>query len=125
MSGLRHPTAREFELYVLGALDPAAVPSFEAHCAACAGCAAGLAGEARLELAFEQVAKRSLRASVLRPGRAAAYGAAGLLAMAAAVMLFVGRPSVSTAGEGSGAAARRPMNDGAILDAYNDALDAG
>jgi anti-sigma factor RsiW len=124
MSG-RHATSAELELYVLGALDPARVEAFEAHCAACPSCAAALTGEARLEMAFEQVGKRSLRGSVLRPLRAAAYGAAGLLTMAAAVFLVIGRAPASATGEGTAATSHHPMDDGAILDARNDALDGG
>jgi hypothetical protein len=129
MSG-RHATSAELELYVLGALDAARVESFEGHCAECAACAEALAGEARLEMAFEQVGRRGRRlrpslAPVLRPLRAAAYGAAGLLAMAAAVAFLVGHAPAST-GEGAAASQHHSaMDDGAILDARNDALDGG
>jgi hypothetical protein len=121
-----HATSAELELYVLGALAGEQAERVEAHCVQCAACAAALAGEARLETAFEQVAVRSTRVSTVRATRAAAYGAAGLLAMAAAVALWIGHPS-GTAGEG-GATASAPhhaMDDGAILDALNDALDGG
>ena len=130
MSG-HHATAAELEAYVLGALDAGRVDTFEAHCAECAACAGALAGEARLEVAFETVARRPSRVvPVARPLRAAAYGAAGLVAMAAAVLLWVGHspaPSLSGAstGEGTAAAAHHAMGDGAILDARNDALDGG
>jgi hypothetical protein len=124
-----HATSAELELYVLGALTGVRAERVEAHCVRCAECAAALAGEARLETAFEQVATRSARASTARATRAAAYGAAaaGLLAMAAAVAVWVGRMPGAT-GEG-GATASAPhhasMDDGAILDAFNDALDGG
>jgi hypothetical protein len=124
-----HATSAELELYVLGALAGKQAERVEAHCVRCDACAAALAGEARLETAFEQVAVRSMQASTARATRAtraAAYGAAGLLAMAAAVALWIGRPSGAT-GEG-GATASAPhhtMDDGAILDALNDALDGG
>jgi hypothetical protein len=124
-----HATAEELELYVLGGLDADRVEAFEAHCAACDACAAALAGEARLELAFEQVQRRATRTQVTRPLRAVAYGAAGVLAMAAAVLLWVGHGSMTAtspgAGEGTAAASHAPMDDGAILDARNDALDGG
>jgi hypothetical protein len=122
----RHATARELELYVLGALDAERVDAFEAHCAACDACAAGLAGEARLETAFEQVQHRATALSVRRPARALAY--AGVLAMAAAVLLWAGRGSMAASGAGDGTAAvghRAPLDDGAILDARTDALDGG
>jgi anti-sigma factor RsiW len=126
MSG-RHATAAELELYVLGALDADRVDSFEAHCAACDGCAAALSGEASLEIAFEQVARRAARGPVARPARAAAYAAAGVLAMAAAVLLWIGRSPapVVGAGEGTAAVGRATMDDAAILDARNDVLDGG
>ncbi len=126
MSG-RHATAAELEHYVLGALDAGRVEEFEAHCAECEACAAALAGEARLEVAFEQVARRPTR--IPQPAaasvRAATYGAAGLLAMAAAMLLWLGHtPPHAGSGEAS-AAMSHAMDDGAILDARNDALDGG
>jgi anti-sigma factor RsiW len=128
MSG-RHATPAELELYVLGALDAGRVESFEAHCADCDACAAALSGEASLEIAFEQVSKRAGKTPVVRPLRAAAYGAAGVVAMAAAVLLWVGHGHAAGlgpgAGEGTAAAGHPTMDDGAILDARNDALDGG
>jgi anti-sigma factor RsiW len=123
----RHATLAELELYVLGGLDPERAAVVEEHCASCDACARGLAGEARLEVAFEQVARRAESApAVVRPVRAAAYGAAGLVAMAAAVLLWFGRAAATpTTGEGTAAAAHHSMQDGAILDAKNDALDGG
>jgi hypothetical protein len=135
----RHCTAAELELYVIGALDGAAAERVESHAAECESCAAALAGEAELEIAFEQVAKQASRpmaaiVRVLRPLRAAAYGAAGLVAVAAAVMLWVSHSSANTTmgtagGDGRGeasAAGHTPTQDGAvILDARNDALDGG
>jgi hypothetical protein len=127
---MEHATSAELELYVLGALDAAHAERLEAHCAACDACAAALCGEAQLETAFEQVAARSARGMGTRPVRAAAYGAAGLLAMAAGVALWIGHWPVTAgvaagAGDGTTAAAHHPMQDGAILDARNDALDGG
>jgi anti-sigma factor RsiW len=131
MSG-RHATAADLESYVLGALGPDRIESFEAHCAECDACAAALAGEARLEVAFEQVARRPVRVASPRPPhplRAAAYGAAGLVAMAAAVVLWFGHSptgaTAAAAGEGATPAVHHAMDDGAILDARNDALDGG
>jgi hypothetical protein len=129
MSG-RHATATELELYVLGALDADRVEGFEAHCAECASCAAALSGEARLEVAFEQVARRPvrLRVSAGQAGvRAAAYGAAGLVAMAAAMLVWLGRtpPGSAAAAAGEVSSMSHAMDDGAILDARNDALDGG
>ena len=124
----RHATSAELELYVLGGLDPERVAVVEEHCASCDACARALAGEARLEVAFEQLAQHAEHApAVVRPVRAAAYGAAGLVAMAAAVLLWFGRAAATptTTGEGTAAAAHHSMQDGAILDAKNDALDGG
>ena len=121
-----HATSAELELYVLGALAGEQAERVEAHCVRCAACAAALAGEARLETAFEQVAVRSTRASTARTTRAAAYGAAGLLAMAAAVALWIGRtPGASGEGGVTASVPHHAMDDGAILDALNDALDGG
>jgi anti-sigma factor RsiW len=127
MTGDRHATSAELELWVLGGLDPERAAVVEEHCASCDACARALAGEARLEVAFEQMARRAERApAVMRPVRAAAYGAAGLVAMAAAVLLWFGRAAATpTTGEGTAAAAHHSMQDGAILDARNDALDGG
>jgi hypothetical protein len=129
MSG-RHATAAELELYVLGALDAGRVESFEEHCAGCDACAAALAAEASLELAFERVNRRATRLERVRPLRAVAYGAAGMLAMAAAVLIWMGRGSIAgaTSGASSAAAAavgHAPSEDADILDARNDALDGG
>jgi anti-sigma factor RsiW len=126
MSG-QHATSAELELYVLGALDADRIESFEAHCAACDACAAALSGEAKLEIAFEQVSRRVARVQVLRPVRAVAYGAAGLVAMAAAALLWIGHApgTAAAAGEGTASVSRAPASDGAILDARNDALDGG
>jgi anti-sigma factor RsiW len=126
----RHATVAELELYVLGGLDAARVDDFEAHCAECDSCAAALAGEAQLEVAFEQVARRSVsRISMAHPLRVAAYGAAGLLAMAAAMLLWFGHASAGAAaagaGEGTASMTHHAMDDGAILDSMNDALDGG
>jgi anti-sigma factor RsiW len=124
----QHATSAELELYVLGALEPAQAERVEAHCAACDRCAAALAGEAQLETAFEQVALRSARPPVVRPLRAAVYGAAGLVTMAAAFLIWFGHVPMSTsAGEGTPAVSLHPMDDGAIpiLDARNDSLDGG
>lgn len=123
----RHATSAELELYVLGGLGPERAAVVEEHCASCDACARALSGEARLEVAFEQVARRSEHVVLIqRPVRAAAYGAAGLVAMAAAVVLWFGHAAATpSAGEGSAAAAHHAMQDGAILDAKNDALDGG
>jgi hypothetical protein len=121
-----HATQAELELYVVGALEGPAAEALEAHCASCPACAGGLAREARLEIAFEQVARRAARAPSRRPARAAAYGAAGVLAMAAAAMLWLGRTTMAP-GDGSAATAAGQVmtQDGAILDARNDVLDGG
>jgi hypothetical protein len=141
-----HATPGEFELYVQGALEGARAAFVESHCASCAPCAAGLAREASLEIAFEQIARRVPRPTTEplrldggvvhtwwgRPARAAACGAAGLVAMAAAAVLWLGRSPVG-AGEASGAAQvvlgsggpQASTLDGATFDALHDALDGG
>jgi hypothetical protein len=119
-------TAAELELYVVGALDASLVEGFESHCATCDRCAGALAGEAQLEVAFEQIASRPVRVAAARPVRAAVYGVAGVLAMAAAAVLWMGRaPATAATAAGEGSAVHHAMDDGAILDARNDALDGG
>ena len=121
-----HAGRAELELYVVGALEGARAEALEEHCASCDVCADALAREARLEIAFEQVATQATRSSARsRPIRAAAYGAAGLVAMAAAAMLWFGRGPIAAA-EGSGAAVggQVSIQDGAIAD-VSDELDGG
>lgn len=144
----RHRTAAELEAYVMGALGGSAAEELEAHAAECEECAAALAREARMEMAFEQVAKQAAARPVVemvaRARRAAAYGAAGVVAMAAAVLLWVGAGGAavhgvahSSNGRATGAAVGDPGGEGTpvlqssgrdgavILDARNDALDGG
>jgi anti-sigma factor RsiW len=61
----RHASASELELYVIEALDPITAAEIESHVMECEACAERLAGEARLEMAFEQVAANA--ASDARP----------------------------------------------------------
>jgi anti-sigma factor RsiW len=132
MSG-RHATAAELEAYVMGALAGSSAEALEDHAAACDACAAALAREASLEIAFEQVAKQAAQVPVARPVRAATYGAVGFLAVAAAVVVWLGRapgPQGTAASGGAesgpGIAAHAPLSDGAvILDARLDTLDGG
>jgi hypothetical protein len=122
----RHVTPEELELYVLGAVESRQAEAVEGHCASCQRCSEALAREAQLEIAFEQVAKQSARSSVRgRPLRAAAYGAAGVVAMAAAAVLWFGRGPLP-AGEGTSAASggqQVSAMDGAIDS--DDVLDGG
>jgi ferric-dicitrate binding protein FerR (iron transport regulator) len=121
----RHATREELELYVLGAIEGGPAEAVEAHCACCPRCAEALAREAQLEMAFEQVARQTPRSTRrARPLRAAAYGAAGVVAMAAAAVLWFGRAPLP-AGEGTSAASgQASAMDGAILDS-DDVLDGG
>ncbi len=143
----RHRTAAELEAYVMGALGGQAAEELEAHAAECELCAAALAREARMEMAFEQVAKQAAAQPVLvlaRARRAAAYGAAGVVSLAAAVLLWVGAGGAAVHGGRHTASGRATSvgvgepggegtpvlqssgRDGAvILDARNDALDGG
>ncbi len=128
-----HVRAAELELYVLGALEEPRGMAVETHCAACERCAAQLAREARLEMAFEQVAREHLpkvagrRApdQATRPLRALAYGTAGLVAMAAAAVLWLGRAPVPVGEGGVAAGGQASAMDGAALDVQDDALDGG
>ena len=103
-----HPMASDLELYVMGALDAVTGARVEAHVAECDACAEALAHEARLEMAFEQIAHEpetgvrlvaAKRAAAARAGTAAVSEAArtvtfacalgGALSIAAAWFLWV------------------------------------
>ena len=99
----RHATSAELELYVMGALDGGSAEWLEVHAATCEVCASALAHEANLEMAFEQVSKRATR--TLGVLRAAGYGGAGLVAVAAGLLLWIGRGSAPVAGESASSSA--------------------
>jgi hypothetical protein len=61
-----HVTGEELALYVIDALDPARKDGVEGHVLSCEECAEALASEARVEAAFEEVA----RLAKTRPARA-------------------------------------------------------
>jgi hypothetical protein len=61
-----HVTGEELALYVIDALDPARKDGVEGHVLSCEECAEALASEARVEAAFEEVA----RLANTRPARA-------------------------------------------------------
>jgi len=87
-----HLSVSDLEAFVIGALDPAESARVEAHVAACAECQARLEREARLELAFATVATRTETRRAReeeRPRRALPAAAFGVLAMAAAMALWV------------------------------------
>lgn len=52
-----HVTGDELALYVIDALDPGRKDAVESHVFSCEKCAEGLAREARVEAAFEQVVR--------------------------------------------------------------------
>ncbi len=102
-----HPTLRELEAYVVGALTFDRVDAIEEHVVACAACAEALAREAQLEMALEVLAEdlapvvmalplpapRKVSARpVSRARRAApvAFGVVGALALAASAVLWLG-----------------------------------
>ena len=128
-----HATSDELSQYVMGVLGPAHARRLETHTIECGACAERLAVEARFELAFERVAEHSATSGGLRSMRAVAFGAAGLLAAAAAVLLWVGHasPMPAAAAENAGGEGRAvsgphsALGDGAILDVRSDVLDGG
>ena len=85
-----HATREALEAYVIGALDEAESARLESHVLACPACEARLQHEASLELAFTQVARAPERPR--RVGRVAGPIAAvgGVLAVAAAMVLWLG-----------------------------------
>lgn len=92
-----HIRPADAEQYVLGALEPEAAATLEAHTLDCPPCALLLQQEALLEEQLREVAQApALRSNVLRPAfwsRARSSAAAGvMMAAAAAVTLLVLRP---------------------------------
>jgi hypothetical protein len=93
-----HPSAAELEWYVTDGLTLAErgwererVSALETHLESCDECTARLAGEARVELALESLARRPAR----RPG-IGAWIAAGLAVAALLLVITVGRTSAET-----------------------------
>ena len=111
-----HPEPTDFALYVLDGLPASRVGAFEAHAATCEQCAATLAREARLEIAMGRVAFASARSSLGRTLRATTCGAAGVVAMAAAVLLWFDRPSSAAASRDASACAQVSIGDGSAFD---------
>jgi anti-sigma factor RsiW len=137
----RHVPSSDLELYVIDGLDPVRAAQVEEHVGRCAACEAALLSEARLELAFEQVARapisiatregprhleaqaRSIRKSVRR-AIPVAGGIVGALAMAAAAVLWLGPQPAGTTGRSAGAPSvateidssqpARDLTDGAV-----------
>lgn len=93
-----HLTAAELEWYVTDGLTLAErgwerehLTAMETHLEACEACAARLAGEARLELEIEAVARQPAR----RPGMGA-WLAVGFAAAALLLVISVGRTSAKS-----------------------------
>ncbi len=134
MSDLRdlHVAPADLALYVMGALEGDRGDAVEAHVMACDACAQGLAREARLEAAFDEVARRAVahadvrrllpsiatsrvtRRPTRRNGRFMG-GVAGALAAAAAIVLMFAETSLADQG-GSTAQVRAGAYDGAVGD---------
>jgi Putative zinc-finger len=97
-----HVGLSDLGLYVMGGLDVLRAARVEQHVLECASCAEALAREARLEMAFEQIAVRVARPSTApsrapgrpRPTVTLSGGAMAAVALAAAVLLWVGRGAV-------------------------------
>lgn len=113
-----HLSADELAWYVGDGLRLAArgwehdrIAALEAHLDTCDACAARLAGEARLELAMEAVARDAGR----RAG-AGAWLTAGLAAIALLVVLAVGRGSV----RGDPSPAAGPPADAGVIELAMD-----
>lgn len=83
---MSHIAQGTLEAYVTCSLTDVECAEVEAHVASCAPCAARLSREARYELAFAEVAARAERP---RRSISLMVPAAGALAMAAAVLLWM------------------------------------
>jgi anti-sigma factor RsiW len=123
-----HVGSVELALYVIDALDPERRDAVESHVLVCEGCADGLAREARVEAAFEQVARLAnqralapvisiipalrsaeMRARGVAGGRRSRWagGAAGALAAAAAMVLAFASTTARSEPSGVGGVAQR------------------
>jgi anti-sigma factor RsiW len=123
-----HVTGGELALYVIDGLDPQRRDAVETHVLVCEECAEGLAREARVEAAFEQVARLAndralapvisiiphlrsaeMRARVVAGGRRSRWagGAAGALAAAAAMVLAFASTTARSEPAGASSMAQR------------------
>lgn len=112
-----HPSAADFEHYILGALEPEPAARLEAHTLECPACAERLRQEALLEERLREVAQAPRGAPVLRPARwhavqRAAVLAGGLAAAALALLMLSppGAPPPADPGLARGLA--RGLEDG-------------
>jgi anti-sigma factor RsiW len=108
-----HPTATDFEHYILGALGPEAAARLEAHTLECPVCARRLHQEALLEERLREVARAPRGATVLRPARWHAVRKAAVLVgglAAAALALLMAPPPGAL--PGPAAAGGRLSGDG-------------
>jgi anti-sigma factor RsiW len=105
-----HLSARDLEAFVIGALDPVRASEVEAHVLECERCSSALAGEAKLEMALDEIANAptvrdvpaprpiSIRArQVARARTGFLMAAAGTLSLAAAWMIWLAPASHSRA----------------------------
>lgn len=90
----RHVTAEELRRFVEGRSLGFSAGRFEAHVSSCDACAAALTGEARLELAIEELVPRE---TVPRPDRRHAAAIAAAFAMAASLALLIHPASTTKA----------------------------
>jgi len=86
---VEHLSREALEGYVIGSLDEAECARVEAHVSGCPACEARLQHEASLELAFTQVAVRAEEKPRRAPRFAAPAAIGGVLALAAAMLLWL------------------------------------
>jgi hypothetical protein len=133
---LSHLSLADLELFVIDGLDAMRAAEIEAHLVACPACSAALASEARLEIAFEEVARAPVpvvrrRAAVPVSARAQArlgfaVVAAGTLSLAAAWMFLLMPVARTQQAEPSGYTATATDATTSALDGRNlDPLDGG
>ncbi len=84
-----HLVSSALEAYVAGELDAEMSAVVESHVAVCSACATRLTGEAQLEVAFAEVADRSVAQRERVSTRRSSFAAGVAIAMAASVMLFL------------------------------------
>jgi hypothetical protein len=89
-----HTDATELALFLRGELEEPRLASLEIHVSSCDACAARLTGEARLELALNELGPELAQSLAQRRVRARLVGVALIAAAAAVAVVSLGRSDV-------------------------------